>query len=72
VTLGPSELGVRERVRGVGVRLRRLAAAAREFAAKTARIARWEVTRSAGTLDRRTILLGVAGVLLGFEFAAEV
>ncbi|HMB49543.1 MAG TPA: PrsW family intramembrane metalloprotease [Natronoarchaeum rubrum] len=64
MTLGPSELGVRERVRGVGVRLRRLAAAAREFAAKTARIARWEVTRSAGTLDRRTILLGVAGVLL--------
>ncbi|MFC6730173.1 PrsW family intramembrane metalloprotease, partial [Natronoarchaeum mannanilyticum] len=34
------------------------------FAAKTLRIARWEVTRSAGTLDRRTVLLGLAGVLL--------
>jgi len=64
VTLGPSERGVGERVRGVGGRLRRLAAAAREFAVKTLRIARWELTRSAGTLDRRTILLGLAGVLL--------
>jgi len=64
VTLGPSKRSVRQRVSGVGARLRRLAAAARAFAAKTLRIARWELTRSAGTLDRRTILLGLAGVLL--------
>ncbi|ELZ86066.1 ABC-type transport system permease [Haloferax elongans ATCC BAA-1513] len=38
----------------------RLAAHARAIA----RIARWEVTRSAGTLDRRTIILGVIAVLV--------
>jgi len=65
VTPGPSERsGGGERDRGVGARLRRLVAATRAFAVKTLRIARWEVSRSAGTLDRRTILLGLAGVLL--------
>jgi ABC-type Na+ efflux pump permease subunit len=45
-------------------RLDRLGRVLRERAATVLRIARWEVSRSAGTVDRRTAAAGVAGLLL--------
>ncbi|SNZ04545.1 ABC-type transport system permease protein [Natronoarchaeum philippinense] len=52
------------RLRGVAGWLRAVLAAAWTFARKSLRIARWEVTRSAGTIDRRTVVLGAVGALL--------
>ncbi|RDZ89104.1 PrsW family intramembrane metalloprotease, partial [Haloferax sp. Atlit-6N] len=34
------------------------------------RIARWEVSRSAGTLDRKTVVLGLIAVLVAGGIAA--
>ncbi|WP_226006255.1 PrsW family intramembrane metalloprotease [Natrinema salinisoli] len=58
------------RLRGIAASARRLARQLREVVARTSRIARWEVSRSAGTVDRKTVLalvvmalaIGTAGV----------
>ena len=54
---------------------RSLARRLRDVLARTARIARWEVSRSAGTVDRKTLLVLAALVLVvgvvGFSAAGE-
>jgi ABC-type Na+ efflux pump permease subunit len=51
-------------VSGPGDRLRSTARSARAGLRSIARIARWEVGRSAGVIDRRTAILGLVALLL--------
>ncbi|GAA0218052.1 PrsW family intramembrane metalloprotease [Halobaculum roseum] len=49
---------------------RALLAAARRHARKTGRVARWEVSRTTGTVDRKTAALGAVALLLTVGVAA--
>jgi ABC-type Na+ efflux pump permease subunit len=51
-------------VRGVRERLRSAGRSARDALRAVARIARWEASRSAGVVDRRTAILGLVALLL--------
>ena len=51
-------------MRGVRERLRSAGRSARDALRAVARIARWEASRSAGVVDRRTAILGLVALLL--------
>ncbi|QZP38140.1 PrsW family intramembrane metalloprotease [Halobaculum magnesiiphilum] len=53
-----------------GAVVRALLAAARRHARKTGRVARWEVSRTTGTVDRKTAALGAVALLLTVGVAA--